>query len=94
MKHWMSTSNIPPTIDVLAFVDPMGEFFRVFELKFPIKSFEKIMQLATFSRRKDETLKMLYMKLLKFKEDTQSITNLEIAHRYLCSLKGTPTLHA
>jgi hypothetical protein len=34
------------------------------------------------------------MRLLKLKEDTQSITNLEVAHRYLCSLEGTPTFHA
>jgi hypothetical protein len=37
---------------------------------------------------------MLYNRLFKLKEDTQSITNLEVAHRYLHSLKGTPTLHA
>jgi hypothetical protein len=37
---------------------------------------------------------MLYRRLLKLKEDTQSITNLEAAHRYLRSLEGTPTLHA
>jgi hypothetical protein len=37
---------------------------------------------------------MFYRRLLKLKEDTQSITDLEVAHRYLCSLEGTPTLHA
>ncbi len=37
---------------------------------------------------------MLYRKLLKLKEDTQSITDLEVAHRYLHSLEGIPTLHA
>ncbi len=37
---------------------------------------------------------MLYMKLLKLKEDTQSITELKAAHRYLRSLEGTPTFHA
>jgi len=37
---------------------------------------------------------MFYRKLLKFKEDTWSITDLEAAHRYLRSLEGTPTLHA
>ncbi len=37
---------------------------------------------------------MPYKRLFKLKEDTQSITNLETAHRYLCSLEGTPTLHA
>jgi len=36
---------------------------------------------------------MLYRRLLKLKEDTQSITNLEVAHRYLRLLEGTPTLH-
>jgi len=65
---------------VLAFVVPMGEFFRIFELEFPVKSSEKILQLATFSRQKDETLKMLYRRFLKLKEDTQSITNLKAAH--------------
>ncbi|CAK9260873.1 unnamed protein product [Sphagnum jensenii] len=37
---------------------------------------------------------MLYRRLLKLKEDTQSITDLEAAHRYLRSLEGTSTLHA
>jgi endonuclease III-like uncharacterized protein len=52
------------------------------------------MQLATFFRQKDETLKMLYKRLLKLKENTQKTTNLEVAHRYLGSLEGTLTLHA
>jgi hypothetical protein len=42
------TTNIPPTIDAPAFANPMGEFFHVLELEFPIKSFEKIMHFATF----------------------------------------------
>jgi hypothetical protein len=88
-----ATTNIPPTIDAAAFVNPLGEFFRILEMEFPVKSFEKILQLATFSRQKDETLKMLYRRLLKLKEDTQSITDLEAAHQYLRSLEGTPTLH-
>jgi hypothetical protein len=71
----------------------VGEFFRILELEFPVKSSEKILQLATFSWQKDETLKMLYKRLLKLKEDTQSITDLEVAHWYLRSLEGTPTLH-
>jgi hypothetical protein len=37
---------------------------------------------------------MLYRRLLKLKENTQSITDLEAAHRYLRLLEGTPTLHA
>jgi hypothetical protein len=37
---------------------------------------------------------MLYKRLLKLKEDTQSITDLETTHQYLHSLKGTPTFHA
>jgi hypothetical protein len=37
---------------------------------------------------------MLYRRLVKLKEDTQSITDLEAAHRYLHSLEGTPILHA
>jgi hypothetical protein len=88
------TINIPPTIDAPAFTDLVGEFFRVVKLKFPVKSCEKILQLTTFSRQKDETLKMFYRKLLKLKEDTQNITNLEVAHWYLRSLEGTLTLHA
>ncbi len=36
---------------------------------------------------------MLYMRLLKLKEDTKSIINLEVAHRYFCSLEGILTLH-
>jgi hypothetical protein len=64
-----ATANIPPTINAPAFADPMpvGEFFRILELEFPIKSTEKILQLATFSRQKDETLKMLYRRLLNSK---------------------------
>ncbi len=89
----VATTNIPPTIDVPAFVDPVGEFFRILELEFPVKSSEKILQLVTFSRQKDETLKMLYRRLLKLKEDTHSITDLEAAHRCLRSLEGIPTLH-
>jgi len=45
-----------------------------------MKNSEKILQLATFFRQKDENLKMLYKRLLKFKEDTQSITDLKVAH--------------
>ncbi len=86
--------NILPTIDAPAFVDPVGEFFRILELEFLVKSSEKILQLATFSRQKDETLKMLYKRLLKLKEDTQSITNLEATDWYLRSLEGTPTARA
>jgi len=89
-----ATANIPPTINAQTCVDPMGEFFQVLELEFPLKSFEKNLQLATFSRQKDETLKMFYKRLFKLKEDIQSITDLEAAHRYLHSLEGTPTLHA
>jgi hypothetical protein len=63
-------------------------------MEFLIKSSEIFLQLATFSWQKEETLKMLYMRLLKLKEDTQSITNLEAAHWYLCLLEGTSTLHA
>jgi hypothetical protein len=33
------------------------------------------------------------MKLLKLKEDIQSITDLEAAHQYLRSLEGIPTLN-
>jgi hypothetical protein len=33
-----TTTNILPTIDAPSFVDPVGEFFRVLELKFSIKN--------------------------------------------------------
>jgi CRISPR/Cas system CMR-associated protein Cmr1 (group 7 of RAMP superfamily) len=36
---------------------------------------------------------MLYMRHLKLKEDTQSITDLEAINQYLHSLEGTLTLH-
>jgi len=36
-----TTANIPPTTDAPAFIDPMGEFFRILELEFPVKSSEK-----------------------------------------------------
>jgi hypothetical protein len=49
-------------------------------LEFPVKSSERILQFATFSQQKDETLKIFYRRLLKLKEDTQSITDLEVAH--------------
>jgi len=42
------TVNIPPTIDVPAFANPVGEFFRILELEFTVKNFEKIMQVVTF----------------------------------------------
>jgi len=60
----VATVNNPPTIDALVFANQVGEFFQVLELKFLVKSFEKILQLATFSRHKDETFKMLYRRLL------------------------------
>jgi len=45
-----ATANIPPTTDAPTCADPVGEFFQVLELEFPVKSSEKILQLATFSR--------------------------------------------
>jgi len=60
-----ATINIPPTINTLTFVDPMGEFFGVFELEFSVKFFEKVLQFATFSPQKGETFNMLYKRLLK-----------------------------
>jgi hypothetical protein len=36
---------------------------------------------------------MLYKRLLELKEDTQSIIDLKVAHWYLRSLEGIPTLH-
>ncbi len=88
------TANIPPTINAPTFADPVGEFFRVLELEFLVKSFEKILQLTTFFHQKNETLKMLYRRLFKLKKDIQSSTDLEVAHRYLHLLESTPTLHA
>jgi len=87
-------TNIPPTINAPNFANLMGEFFRVLKLEFSVKSSEKILEFATFSRQKDETFKMLYMRLLKLKEDTHSITDLAAAHQYFRSLEGTLTLHA
>jgi hypothetical protein len=82
----VTTANIPPTID-----DLVGEFFQILELEFPVKSFGHV---TNFFRQKDETLEMLYKRLLKLKEDTQNIVDLEVAHWYLRLLKGTSTLHA
>ncbi len=45
-----ATVNNPPTIDAPAFAYPVGGFFQVLELEFSLKSFEKKLQLATFSR--------------------------------------------
>jgi len=36
-----TTANIPPTIDAPAFANPMGEFFKILELEFLVKSSEK-----------------------------------------------------
>jgi hypothetical protein len=44
----IATANIPPTTNAPTFPDPVGEFFRIFELEFPVKSSEKLLQLATF----------------------------------------------
>jgi hypothetical protein len=44
------TVNNPPTIDAPTFAYPVGGFFQVLELEFSFKSFEKFLQLATFSR--------------------------------------------
>jgi hypothetical protein len=90
----VATANIFPTIDVSAFADSVGEFFRVLELEFPVKSFEKNLQLAIFSQQKEETLKILCKRFFKLKDDIQSIIDLEVAYRYFCSLEGILTLHA
>jgi hypothetical protein len=37
---------------------------------------------------------MFFRRLFKLKEDTQSITDLEVTHRYLHLLEGISTLHA
>jgi hypothetical protein len=36
---------------------------------------------------------MFFKRFFKLKEDNQSIIDLKVAHRYLHSLEGTPTLH-
>jgi len=46
----VATANIPLSIDAPAFVDLVGEFFRNLKLEFPVKSSEKILKFATFSR--------------------------------------------
>jgi hypothetical protein len=35
----VASANIPPTINALAFANPVGEFFRVLELEFLVKNF-------------------------------------------------------
>ncbi len=45
-----TTTNILPTIDAPSFVNLVGEFFRVLELKFSIKNLLKNLLLATFFR--------------------------------------------
>ncbi len=65
-----ATTNIPLTTDAPSFADPVAEFFQILELEFLVKSSENILQFATFFWQKDETLKMLYKRLLKLKEDT------------------------
>jgi hypothetical protein len=39
----VATTNIPPTIDALAFANLMGEFFQVLKLEFPVKSSKKFL---------------------------------------------------
>jgi hypothetical protein len=38
-----ATTNIPPTTNAPAFANPVGEFLRILELEFLIKSSEKIL---------------------------------------------------
>jgi hypothetical protein len=45
----VTTANNPPTINAPAFANPMGDFFRILEVEFSIKSSEKILQLTTLS---------------------------------------------
>jgi len=66
------TSNILPTNNPPTFANRMGEFFRILELEFFIKSFENFLQLAIFSRLKEETLKMFYRRLFKLKENIRA----------------------
>jgi hypothetical protein len=52
-----ATANVPPTINALASADPVGQFFAILEVEFPMKSSEKILQLATLPDRKMRPLK-------------------------------------
>jgi len=61
-------------------------------VEFLVKSSKKNLQLATFSRQKDETLKMFFKKLLKLKKDIPIIIDLKAIHQYFHSLEGTLTL--
>ncbi len=45
----IATTNNPPTIDALTFADPMGEFFRVLKLKFPVKNSKFFFEFAIVS---------------------------------------------
>ncbi len=46
----VTTTNIPSTIDVPTFANPVREFFRILELEVSIKNSKKNLELATFSR--------------------------------------------
>jgi hypothetical protein len=48
----VATANIPPTIDAPTFADLVGEFFRILELEFPVKSFEKLCSSPHFLGRR------------------------------------------
>jgi hypothetical protein len=50
-------ANIPPTIHAPIFVNPMGEFFRGFELVFSVKSFQIICSSPPSLDRKMKPLK-------------------------------------
>ncbi len=57
-----------------------GNSFESLSWNFWSRVLNFFLQLTTFSSQKDETFKMLYMRLLKLKEDTLSIIDLEVAH--------------
>jgi hypothetical protein len=48
----IATTNIPPTINAPAFINPVEESFQTFELKFSIKIFEKFYSLPPSLSRK------------------------------------------
>ncbi len=66
----VAIANIPPTINAPAFANIVGEFFRVLELEFSIKSFEFFATRHLFLVEGWNFLKMFYRRLFKLKKDT------------------------
>jgi hypothetical protein len=96
----LNNSLLLPQTFLPPFTNSMWEFFRVLELEFLIKTFEKVLQLPPSLGRKMKPSRCstrgfrCSKRLPMLKEDIQSITELEAAHRYFRSLEGISTLHA